>query len=87
MHLLGTLIAEFSVLAVQIMYTSKQLHEVKCGFKIFKIIISCLFASILVLFINLVYRFHSLLQFICICNFVFWKLCYLLDSIERRVCG
>ena len=50
---LGTLIAEFSVLAVQIMYTSKQLHEVKCGFKIFKIIISCLFASILVLFINL----------------------------------
>ena len=28
-----------------------------------------------------VYRFLSLLQFICICNFVFWKLCYLLDSI------
>lgn len=49
---LGTLLAECSVLAVQIAYTSKQLHEVKSSLHISKIIISCVVATIAVLSIN-----------------------------------
>lgn len=67
---LGTLIAELSVLAIQILYTSKQLKEAKSGLHISKIIISCVFATVVVLSIS------TYINFSIFCSLIVFAMIY-----------